>query len=66
MSKPTGPIINGTSADVTIAGWIAVFFAVLIGLGLYGLGLSGGIAVVIGLAVFFVGIVVGAVKTVGA
>ena len=65
MSKPTGPIVNGTSADVTIAGWISVFFGVLVGLGLYGLGLSGSVAVVIGLVVFFVGIIVGAVKTVG-
>ena len=65
MSKPTGPIINGTSADVTIAGWMAVFFAVLAGLVFYGVGLSGGVAAVIGIAVFVVGIIVAAVKTVG-
>ena len=64
MSKPTGPIINGTSTDVSTAGVMAVIFAVVAGLGLYALGLSAGVALVVGLAVFVVGVVVATVKTV--
>ena len=65
MSKSTGPIINGTSADVTIAGWMALGAAVLVGFGLYAFGLSASIAAVVGIVAFVVGIIVASVKTVG-
>ena len=63
MSKPTGPIINGTSTDVSVPATTAAIFGVLAGAILYGLGVSGGVAAVIGLVIFFAGIIIVSVKT---